>query len=311
MQLETNSTVYGRTTNPYNREYTSGGSSGGEGALIGMRGSVFGIGGDIGGSICVPVALNGIYGFKLTTNRFPGVESRAPMAGSDTIHGVNGPLAADREALELLMKVVLDAKPWRKDPLVIPQPWTHYTFGHPLKIGIQMSDEMATPHPPVLRALRGLFFPDGGEDVMNVLAEVQEPVLPLTNCITKEQPNVRSRDLSELWEICCQRDKCRAEYARHWANTGSEDGREADVVLGPAYPGAAPPHECTCCWPYTSTWNLLDYPAAVFPVTVVSPEDGKDMSYVPGYRSNCPVDTTLEPDVLQPWSNRLHMACQP
>lgn len=40
MQLETNSNIYGRTTNPYNRKHTSGGSSGGEGALIAMRGSV-------------------------------------------------------------------------------------------------------------------------------------------------------------------------------------------------------------------------------------------------------------------------------
>lgn len=40
MHLETSSNIYGRTTNPYNHGHTSGGSSGGEGALIGMRGSV-------------------------------------------------------------------------------------------------------------------------------------------------------------------------------------------------------------------------------------------------------------------------------
>ena len=40
MHLETNSVIYGRTVNPYNRELTSGGSSGGESALLGLRGSV-------------------------------------------------------------------------------------------------------------------------------------------------------------------------------------------------------------------------------------------------------------------------------
>lgn len=40
MHLETNSNLYGRTTNPYNRDLTCGGSSGGESALIGMRGSI-------------------------------------------------------------------------------------------------------------------------------------------------------------------------------------------------------------------------------------------------------------------------------
>lgn len=51
MHLETNSYL-GPTTNPYNRNTISaGGSSGGEGALIAMKGSVLGIGTDIGGSI--------------------------------------------------------------------------------------------------------------------------------------------------------------------------------------------------------------------------------------------------------------------
>lgn len=40
MHLETSSNVYGRTVNPYNRNLTPGGSSGGESALVGMRGSI-------------------------------------------------------------------------------------------------------------------------------------------------------------------------------------------------------------------------------------------------------------------------------
>lgn len=40
MHLETENNIYGRTVNPWNRNLTSGGSSGGEGALVGFRGSV-------------------------------------------------------------------------------------------------------------------------------------------------------------------------------------------------------------------------------------------------------------------------------
>lgn len=40
MHLETSSNVYGVTVNPYNRTLTPGGSSGGESALVGMRGSL-------------------------------------------------------------------------------------------------------------------------------------------------------------------------------------------------------------------------------------------------------------------------------
>jgi hypothetical protein len=49
MHHETDSNLYGVTVNPYNRNVSSGGSSGGEGALIAMRGSCLGIGSDIGG----------------------------------------------------------------------------------------------------------------------------------------------------------------------------------------------------------------------------------------------------------------------
>lgn len=50
MHLETDSNLYGVTVSPYNRDLSPGGSSGGEGALIGMRGSCLGIGTDIGGT---------------------------------------------------------------------------------------------------------------------------------------------------------------------------------------------------------------------------------------------------------------------
>lgn len=49
MHLETDSNLYGITVNPFNRHVTAGGSSGGEGALLGLRGSCLGLGTDIGG----------------------------------------------------------------------------------------------------------------------------------------------------------------------------------------------------------------------------------------------------------------------
>jgi Asp-tRNA(Asn)/Glu-tRNA(Gln) amidotransferase A subunit family amidase len=60
MHLETSNNIYGTTVNPKNRQLTAGGSTGGEAALMGMNASVLGIGGDIGGSIRVPAAFNGV-----------------------------------------------------------------------------------------------------------------------------------------------------------------------------------------------------------------------------------------------------------
>lgn len=54
MHLETDSNLYGVTVNPYNSHVTAGGSSGGEGALIALRGSCLGIGSDVGGIFIIP-----------------------------------------------------------------------------------------------------------------------------------------------------------------------------------------------------------------------------------------------------------------
>jgi amidase len=71
MHLEAGSNIYGVTVNPYNRNLTCGGGSGGDGALIDMRGSCLGIGSDIGGSIRSPAANNGLFGSKPTALRLP------------------------------------------------------------------------------------------------------------------------------------------------------------------------------------------------------------------------------------------------
>jgi amidase len=70
MHLETTS-HYGRTLNPFNIQLSAGGSSGGEAALVAMKGSVLGVGTDIGGSIRGPAAFCGVYGYKSTSYMLP------------------------------------------------------------------------------------------------------------------------------------------------------------------------------------------------------------------------------------------------
>lgn len=64
MWMETWNKLYGRTQNPWNLAHTCGGSSGGEGAIVGAGGAVFGMGSDIGGSVRIPAAFCGTVGHK-------------------------------------------------------------------------------------------------------------------------------------------------------------------------------------------------------------------------------------------------------
>ncbi|CAG7945448.1 unnamed protein product [Penicillium nalgiovense] len=61
MAADSHNYVFGRTLNPHRSNLTAGGSTGGEGALIAMRGSVLGVGTDNVGSIRIPAICNGIH----------------------------------------------------------------------------------------------------------------------------------------------------------------------------------------------------------------------------------------------------------
>lgn len=120
---DTYNNVWGFTGNPYNTEYGSGGSSGGEAALLALRGAPLGVGSDIGGSIRMPAAITGIYGLKAAAGRFPNLGCKSGLPGQEAVKGVQGPMSADLSSLELWSKVIVDAAPWEADPTVFPVPW--------------------------------------------------------------------------------------------------------------------------------------------------------------------------------------------
>ena len=65
---------YGQTRNPWNLEYSPGGSSGGESAAIAAGMSAGGLGSDSGGSVRVPAHFTGICSLKPTPGRIPGAD---------------------------------------------------------------------------------------------------------------------------------------------------------------------------------------------------------------------------------------------
>lgn len=76
--VATESAVYGGPTrNPWNLDHTSGGSSGGAGAAVAAGIVAFAHGSDGGGSVRIPAASCGLYGFKPTRARLPD----GPYAG--------------------------------------------------------------------------------------------------------------------------------------------------------------------------------------------------------------------------------------
>jgi aspartyl-tRNA(Asn)/glutamyl-tRNA(Gln) amidotransferase subunit A len=69
--VETDNLLTGRTNNPWNLDYTPGGSSGGESAAIAAGMSPLGLGSDVAISTRGPAAHTGIVGLKATHGRVP------------------------------------------------------------------------------------------------------------------------------------------------------------------------------------------------------------------------------------------------
>lgn len=106
MWMETDNRVYGRTNNPYRADRIAGGSSGGEGAIIGAGASPFGLGADVGGSIRMPAFFNGVFGHKPGPGIVPNDGQHPLPEGDVDRYCVTGPLARRAEDLMPLLRIL-------------------------------------------------------------------------------------------------------------------------------------------------------------------------------------------------------------
>ena len=107
MAYETDNSLSGKTSNPWELSRSAGGSSGGEAAAIASGCSMGGVGSDGGGSVRVPAHFCGICGLKPTPGRIPSTGHYPRGAGAFSWLGAVGPMArtvADVRALFDVMK---------------------------------------------------------------------------------------------------------------------------------------------------------------------------------------------------------------
>ncbi|GFR74393.1 fatty-acid amide hydrolase 1-like [Elysia marginata] len=147
--------LYGTTFNPLDWSRTPGGSSTGEGALIGGGGSVIGIGSDIGGSLRVPADFCGIFTLKPTWDRVSRRGLLTHSSGNLTVRPVIGPMARDFDSLLHLTQAIMSPNMYELDPLLPPLPFDNkeYEKTTPLRIGFYTYDGTFQCQPPNVRAV--------------------------------------------------------------------------------------------------------------------------------------------------------------
>ncbi len=94
--------LYGVTRNPWNLYYGSGGSSGGSGAALAAGFCTLATGSDMGGSIRIPSAMCGVYGFKPPFGRVPT---------SEISYETLGPLARTFGDMRLMQNIICGPSP--------------------------------------------------------------------------------------------------------------------------------------------------------------------------------------------------------
>lgn len=156
MALETNSNLWGRTLNTYNTKFGSGGSSGGDGVLVGLRGAPAApLASDIGGSIRAPAAFNGLYALRPTSERIPRKGLRSTVPGQISIKTSCGPITHSMQDLKLLANLILTHPTLPFEGSCPPGSWRQIeTPTRKLKIGLLLNDGVVQPHPPITRGLK-------------------------------------------------------------------------------------------------------------------------------------------------------------
>jgi len=153
---------------------------------------------------------------------------------------------------------------------------------------IEIVDWKPWKHDYAHEIISKLYLPDGGRDYAEAIDASGEPWHPLTKYKIKENPHTEDQSIHDVWHWTMEREIYRAGHAQAWNDTATgfdEAGFPTgmvDVILCPAGPGPAPPLDTSKYWGYTSQWNLLDYPALVFPVTKMNvEEDVQEIDYSP------------------------------
>lgn len=157
LSFESSNDVWGQTANPYNKKYTAGGSTGGEGALLALGGRI-GVGSDVAGSVRCPAHFSGIYSLKCSTGRWPKSGASTSTPGNDGVPSVLSPMARTLNDLTYFTRSLIQMKPWKYCYTVHPLAWREeaekeYADKKKLRIGVFRTDGVIDPSPACKRAL--------------------------------------------------------------------------------------------------------------------------------------------------------------
>jgi len=287
----TDSPLTGTTRNPWNPGRTSGGSSGGGAVAAAVGAGALHLGGDGAGSIRIPAAFCGVYGFKGTFGRVPVYPQPVPAT-------ITHPGPITRTVADAALMLTVIAEPDARDWMALPYDARDYRIGlgegvRGLRIAFSRNLGYASVDPEVTELVEEavrvfeelgaiveevdpgfesprrafeVYYSTRFTFVLDHLAEQQRELLdPGLVQMAEEGRNFTVRDLMEA-------ELEQAILGRHM----SLFHRTYDLLLTPQVPLAAfeagvdfPENRGMRCWldwtPFTYPFNFTQQPAASVP----------------------------------------------
>ncbi|MBA2649612.1 MAG: amidase [Legionella sp.] len=290
VSLETDNIVYGRTNHPINQRYSSGGSSGGEAALIASYGSPMGLAGDHGGGARYPAHCCGVFTLRPSLGRLPQTGSLIPKRHWVALTSRIAPMARCINDLEILFHSIqggdcLDPYSERPKPL-------NSSISKNTRMAFLVEQNFSSFDPAIPEALEGvfkqlvqdgmpikkvetalyeegfiiakqLFQADAGQGLRSLLNNLGTTELSPQMKIWLEQQPEEPMSLNKFLALWASWDEYKIKFLQLF--------QSYDVLLCPVSPQCALPHGETL--KQQVVWSLIRYTASITltecPVVVV------------------------------------------
>ncbi len=301
MWFESYNPLYGRTNNPYDQGRIPGGSSGGEGSILGAGAAPFGVGSDVGGSIRMPAFFCGIFGHKPTGGLLT-TEGLAPLPQGEVRRYCSaGPMSRHAGDLPKLLEI-MSGGDWKATAERLPfrgrEVWVCEGVGFPaasaseeqLEALWRAADAFARAGATVrwfdprrfgnaFVIWSSMLHEGGNPEFARIMTEggdpnlLKETALYFTGRSQHTFPAVVLAVVERLFgkiagdgpkKTVEEGLKVRADFEAALGDDG--------ILLMPTHPRAAPPHDAPLRRPfdfaYTGILNVLEVPATAAPLGI-------------------------------------------
>jgi amidase len=260
----TDNDLYGRTQNPWSKNHTPGGSSGGASSSVAAGITPVAHGNDLAGSVRYPAYCTGVVGLRPSFGRVPAYlpSAKAERGMSAQLMSAQGPLARHVRDVRLALHAMAKEDP--RDPWWVPAPLEGPPLARPIRVAMSCKPSSLDVHPAVVEAVRsaGRILAGAGYVVEEVelpgFAEIAEL---WADMMTPEKPFFTSKAIEQFG------DRLIRDYHR-WQ---MEDAPEPDAA---SYMQALARRTG-----WIRRWNLFmrDYPIVLCPMSFEPPfAQGRD-----------------------------------